>query len=38
MESDLKPEYIEKLKRIKKEKGIAFKSIDELKRILSKLP
>ena len=29
---ELKPEYLEKLKRIKKQKGIRFKSIDELRR------
>lgn len=32
LEPQLRPEYREKLKRIKKEKGIRFKSVDELKR------
>lgn len=32
LEPQLRPEYREKLKRIKKEKGIRFKSVDELKK------
>ncbi|RLE48123.1 antitoxin [Candidatus Woesearchaeota archaeon] len=32
LEPQLRPEYIEKLGRIKKQKGIHFKSISELKR------
>ena len=31
LEPELKPEYIEKLKKIKKQKGIRFKSIEELR-------
>ncbi len=34
LEPQLRPEYREKLKRIKKEKGIRFKSVDELKRYI----
>ncbi|MDI3473774.1 MAG: hypothetical protein PWR30_97 [Candidatus Woesearchaeota archaeon] len=33
-ELPLKEEFIEKLKRIKKEKGIKFKSIDDLRKII----
>tara|TARA_Y100000034_G_C6726641_1_gene321685 strand:+ start:407 stop:649 length:243 start_codon:yes stop_codon:yes gene_type:complete len=32
LEPQLRPEYIKKLKKIKKEKGINFKSVDELKK------
>jgi len=32
LEQKLRPEYIEKLKKIKKEKGIRFKNIEELKK------
>ena len=32
LEPGLRPEYIEKLQRIKKQKGIRFKSVDELKK------
>jgi len=32
LEPELRPEYLEKLDRIKKQKGIKFKSIDDLKR------
>jgi len=32
LEPELRPEYVEKLNRIKKQKGIAFKSIDELRK------
>ncbi len=31
LEPELKPEYIEKLSKIKNQKGIKFKSIDELR-------
>ncbi len=34
LEPELKPEYIEKLKRIEREKGIAFKNIGELRKII----
>ena len=33
---EVRPEYIEKLKNIRKEKGIPFRNIDELKRIIRK--
>ncbi len=32
LEPELRPEYVEKLAKIKKQKGITFKSIDELRR------
>ncbi|MDP2907802.1 MAG: DUF2683 family protein [Nanoarchaeota archaeon] len=32
LEPELKPEYVEKLSKIKKEKGIRFKSIEELRK------
>ncbi len=32
LEPELKPEYIEKLSKIKNQKGIKFKSIDELRK------
>ena len=32
LEPELRPEYIEKLKKIKKEKGIRFKSVEELRK------
>ena len=32
LEPELRPEYVKKLKNIKKQKGIQFKSIDELRR------
>ena len=32
LEPELRPEYVEKLKRIKKQKGTRFKSIDELRK------
>jgi len=32
LEPQLRPEYIEKLKGVKKEKGIRFKSVDELRK------
>ena len=31
---EVKPEYVEKLKNIRKEKGIPFKNIDELRQII----
>ncbi len=34
LEPELKPEYLEKLKRIDKEKGISFRNIDELRSII----
>ena len=34
LEPQLRPEYIEKLGRIEKEKGIPFKSISELRKIV----
>ena len=33
---EVKPEYIEKLNNIRKEKGISFKNIDELRQIIGK--
>ncbi len=32
LEPELKPEYVEKLSKIKNQKGIRFKSIDELRK------
>ena len=32
LEPQFRPEYVEKLKKIKKEKGIRFKSISELRK------
>ena len=32
LEPQLRPEYVDKLQRIKKEKGIRFKSIEELRK------
>ena len=32
LEPQLRPEYVKKLKRIKKEKGIRFKSVGELRK------
>ena len=34
MEPELRPEYIEKIRRIEKEEGIPFKDINELRRII----
>lgn len=34
LEPELKPEYLKKLEKIEKEKGIPFKSINELRRII----
>jgi len=33
---EVKPEYIKKLSNIRKEKGISFKNIDELRQIIEK--
>ncbi len=33
LEPELRPEYLEKLQKIEKEKGISFKNIPELRRI-----
>lgn len=32
LEPELRPEYVQKLKKIKKQKGIRFKRIDELRK------
>jgi len=34
LEPQLRPEYLEKLNKIKKEKGIPFKNINELRKII----
>ncbi|MEX2017417.1 MAG: DUF2683 family protein [Candidatus Pacearchaeota archaeon] len=34
LEPELRPEYIDKLKKIEKERGIPFKNIDELRKII----
>ncbi len=34
LEPELRPEYIEKLEKIEKEKGIPFKNMDELRQII----
>lgn len=34
LEPELRPEYIEKLKKLEKEKGIPFKNIAELRKII----
>lgn len=34
IEPELRPEYLEKLKKIEKEKGIRFKNITELRKII----
>lgn len=33
LEPELKPEYIEKLEKIRKEKGIPFKNIEDLRKL-----
>ena len=33
---EVRPEYVEKLNNIRKEKGISFKNIDELRQIIEK--
>lgn len=33
---EVRPEYVEKLNNIRKEKGIPFKNIDELRQIIEK--
>ena len=34
LEPELRPEYVEKLKNIRKEKGIKFRNINELRKII----
>lgn len=34
LEPELRPEYLEKLQKIEKEKGISFKNISELRKII----
>ena len=34
LEPELRPEYIEKLEKIRKEKGIRFKNIEELRSLI----
>ncbi|MDD5191697.1 MAG: DUF2683 family protein [Candidatus Nanoarchaeia archaeon] len=34
LEPELRPEYVEKLKKLEKEKGISFKNIAELRKII----
>ena len=34
LEPEIRPEYIEKLEKLEKEKGISFKSIAELRKII----
>lgn len=34
LEPELKPEYLEKLKKIREEKGIGFRNIAELRKII----
>ncbi len=34
IEPELRPEYLEKLKKLEREKGISFKSIAELRKII----
>lgn len=34
LEPELRPEYLEKLRRIEKEKGMSFKNIAELRKIV----
>ena len=34
LEPELKPEFVEKLKRLEKQKGIPFKNIAELRKII----
>ena len=36
LEPELRPEYLERLKRIDREKGIPFKNIQELRAIIEK--
>jgi len=33
---EVRPEYLEKLKRIRKEKGVPFKDVNELREIIEK--
>ena len=32
LEPELRPEYVEKIKKIQKQKGVSFKSVEELRR------
>ena len=34
LEPELRPEYLEKLQKIEKEKGVSFKNISELRKII----
>ena len=34
LEPELRPEYVEKLKKIDKEEGIRFKNVEELRKII----
>lgn len=34
LEPELRPEYLEKLQKIEKEKGVGFKNISELRKII----
>ena len=36
LEPELRPEYIEKLQKLEKQKGISFKNISELRKIIEK--
>ena len=36
MELEVRPEYLKKLNKIRKQKGISFKNIDELRQIIEK--
>ena len=36
IELEVRPEYLKKLSRIKKEKGIPFKSIDDLRNMIKR--
>lgn len=36
IELEVRPEYLKKLSRIKKEKGIPFKSIDDLRNMIER--
>ncbi len=36
LEPELRPEYLKKLERLKKERGIPFKNIKELKKIIER--
>lgn len=36
LEPELRPEYVEKLRKIKSEKGVSFKNVKELKKSIEK--